>query len=141
MQNMESKPMKKFMILLCAAFLVSACYKPYSTSIDLGVNNTRIDIPWSDAQATFNFTFPVYSAGAWSAEIVAGGDWLSLSDNSGTGTGYIKCTSRPNTAGVPRAVKMLVSGSGKEIPVYIVVSSQEVSAADLEDAELNQYLI
>ena len=133
--------MKRIIPIILAAFMAFGCYKPYETSIELGVNNTRVNIPWSDAQSSFTFTFPVYSSGKWEAEIVAGGDWLTISDASGTGTGYIVCTSQANVAGVPRAVLMEVRGSSKTIPVYIVISSSDRAAADLDDADLVNYLI
>ena len=40
-----------------------------------------------------------------------------------------------------RAVKMEVAGSGKVIPVYFVVSSSSITAADLADADLDNYLL
>ena len=138
---MEIKDMKRIAALLLVALVAFGCYKPYETSIELGVNNTRINIPWADAQSSFTFTFPVYSSGSWEAEIVAGGDWLTISNASGTGTGYIVCTSQANTSGVPRAVIMEVRGSSKTIPVYIVISSSDLAAADLDDADLVNYLI
>lgn len=138
---MENKKMKRIIILIFASCLALCCNKPFQTSIDLGVNDTRINIPWSSAQSSFDFTFPVYSSGSWTAEIVAGGDWLSISGASGSGTGYIYCTSHPNLTGVPRAVIMEVKGGGKVIPVYIVISSQDLAASELEDADLDNYLI
>ncbi|MBP5374195.1 MAG: BACON domain-containing protein [Bacteroidales bacterium] len=133
--------MKRIILFVLASCLVLGCSRPFSTSIDLGVNNTRINIPWADAQRSFDFTFPVYSSGSWDAQIVAGGDWLRISGASGTGTGYIHCTSQPNLSGVPRAVIMEVRGQGKIIPVYIVISSADLAATELEDADLDNYLI
>lgn len=134
--------MRKYIAIFILALATAvSCQKPWSTSITLGVNNTRINIPWKQAQEQLDFTFPVYSNGEWSAQIVAGGDWLTISDNNGTGTGYIKCSSAPNTTGTVRAVLMEVKGSGKTIPVYFVISSQVLSAADLDDADLDNYLM
>ena len=133
--------MKRIIVLLFVACMAFGCYKPYETTIELGVNNTRVNIPWADAQSAFNFTFPVYSSGSWEAEIVAGGDWLTISNASGTGTGYIYCTSQANVSGVPRAVIMEVRGASKTIPVYIVISSSDLAAAELDDADLANYLI
>ena len=133
--------MKRILMILCALCAIVSCDKTFETSIDLGVNDTRINIPWANAQNTLEFSFPVYSNGSWSAELVAGGDWLRISDASGEGSGCIHCTSTPNLTGVPRAVKMEVTGSGKTIPVFFVISSQDVAASDLEDADLVNYLI
>lgn len=133
--------MKKLIFVILAVCGLLSCSKTFKSSVDLGVNNTRINIPWANAQETFEFTFPVYSNGSWEADIVAGGDWLRIEENSGNGNGCIYCTSQPNVAGVPRAVRMEISGSGKTIPVYFVISSADISAAELEDADLDNYLI
>ena len=139
---MENNDMKRLFLYITAALLcLCSCNKEWTSAVDLGVNNTRINISWSQAQEQFDFIFPVYSTGEWTAEIVAGGDWLTISDNSGKGTGYIKCSCQPNTVDRLRAVKMEVAGSGKVIPVYFVVSSSSITAADLADADLDNYLL
>lgn len=134
--------MKRYILFAAISLLCfCGCQKKWTSTVDLGVNNTRIDISWSQAQEQFDFVFPVYSTGAWTAEIVAGGDWLTLDRNSGTGTGYIHCSCLPNTINQVRAVKMEVSGSGKTITVYFVVSSSSLAASDLADADLDNYLL
>ncbi len=134
--------MKRFFLFAVTALLcLSGCQKAWKSTIDLGVNDRRINITWSQAQEQFEFVFPVYSTGDWKAEIVAGGDWLTISGNSGSGTGYIHCTCLPNTLDKVRSIRMDVSGSGKVIPVYFVVSSSSLSAADLPDADLDNYLL
>ncbi|MBO4446594.1 MAG: BACON domain-containing protein [Bacteroidales bacterium] len=133
--------MKHYIAIISAILVLCSCQKPFESTIDLAVNDTRVNISWAQAQDRLEFTFPVYSTGSWTANIVAGGDWLTIDRNSGTGRQYIHCTAQPNTVNIVRAVRMEVSNGKKTIPVYFVVSSSELSAADLEDAELDRYLI
>ena len=133
--------MKKYLALFAALLALSACYKPYESTIELAVNDTRINLTWAQAQDKLEFVIPVYAKGSWTIGIVAGGDWLSLDRNGGTGTGYVHCIARPNTLDVPRAVRLEVSNGKKTIPIYVVTSTAEQAAADLDDAELDRYLI
>jgi len=135
--------MKK--ILLAAVFALAAlysCSKPFESSIELGVNDTRIHIKYSDIkEKAMEFVIPVYSTGSWTCKIVAGGDWLSLDRKEGEGRGYIHCFAAPNTLDIVRAVRIEISNGNKTIPVYVVVSSSTLSAADIPDADLDNYLI
>lgn len=133
--------MKKYLAIFAALLAFSSCYKPYQSTIDLAVNDTRINLTWAQAQDQLEFVIPVYSTGSWTVGIVAGGDWLSIDRSSGKGLEYIHCIARPNTLDVPRAVRIEISNGKKTIPVYVVTSSEQRSAADLEDAELDRYLI
>ena len=133
--------MKKYLALFAAMLALSACYKPYESTIDLAVNDTRINLTWAQAQDQLEFVIPVYSTGSWSIGIVAGGDWLSIDRKGGSGREYVHCVARPNTLDVPRAVRLEVSNGKKTIPVYVVTSTADQAAADLDDAELDRYLI
>ncbi|MBQ7268402.1 MAG: BACON domain-containing protein [Bacteroidales bacterium] len=134
--------MKKYIALIAALFALVSCYKPYVSKVDLGVNDTRVNITWTQVkEQPLDFVFPVYSTGAWTARIVAGGDWLTIDRTSGEGNQYIKCNAQTNTLDIVRAVRMEVSNGKKTIPVYFVVSSSTLSAADIADAELDNYLI
>ncbi|MBR1632673.1 MAG: BACON domain-containing protein [Bacteroidales bacterium] len=135
--------MKRYLcILICfaAAILVGSCQKGWETEIELGVNNTRINIPWAKAQDTYDFVFPVYSNRSWTIKQVAGGDWLTIGKSKGEGREYIPMQTMPNILSTPRAVRVEVSAGKKTIPVYIVISSEALAATEIEDALLDSYL-
>lgn len=136
--------MKRTVILaiLAVAALFAGCSKQqFRSPVEFGVNDTRINIPWAQAQEDLEFTIPVYSTGKWTSEIVAGGEWLTIDRNSGNGTEYIHCMALANLSGVPRAVKVEISNGKKTIPIYVVTSSAELAAVDLADADLDNYLL
>lgn len=133
--------MKKYLAIFAALLAFSSCYKPFESTIDLAVNDTRINLTWAQAQDLLEFVIPVYSTGSWKVGIVAGGDWLEIDRSAGKGREYIHCKASPNTLDIPRAVRLEVSNGKKTIPVYVVTSSEQQAAADLEDAELDRYLI
>lgn len=134
--------MKRYLVLLSfiALAMLSGCQKKWETEIELGVNNTRINIPWANAQDNYDFTFPVYSNGDWTIRHAEGGDWLSLGMESGSGTKYVPVHTLPNILTNPRVVRVEVKGSGKTIQVYFVISSETVKAEDIDDALLDSYL-
>lgn len=134
--------MKKTIALIAALFALVSCYKPYVSKVDLAVNDTRYNITWAQVkEAPLDFFFPVYSTGSWTVRIVAGGDWLTLDRTSGQNNQYIQCQAQTNTLDIVRAVRVEVSNGSKTIPVYFVVSSSTLNAADIQDAELDKYLI
>ena len=134
--------MKKTIALIAALFALVSCYKPFVSKVDLGVNDTRYNITWAQVKdSPLDFYFPVYSTGSWTVRIVAGGDWLTLDRTSGERNQYIKCQAQTNTLDIVRAVRVEVSNGSKTIPVYFVVSSSTLNAADIQDAELDKYLI
>lgn len=129
-------------LIVASAALMAACSKSqFKSSIELGVNDTRINIPWSQAKEDLEFTIPVYSNGSWTSSIVAGGEWLSIDRTTGKGTGYIHCKALANMSGYPRAVRLEISNGKKNLPVYVVSSSETLAAADLDDADLDNYLL
>lgn len=135
--------MKKIYFAIFMAFfalMLSACNEKFISEVELGVNDTRINISWKQAQNQFDFVYPIYSTSTWTIDIVAGADWLSIDRNSGSGTQYVNCTATANTTDRPRVVKLEIKGAGKTIYTYVVTSSQDISAADLDDADLHNYL-
>jgi hypothetical protein len=135
--------MKKIYFVIFIAFsasMLSACTEKFISEIELAVNDTRINISWRQAQNQLDFVYPIYSTGTWTIDIVAGGDWLSIDRNSGSGTQYVNCTATANTTDRPRVVKLEIKGAGKTIYTYVVTSSQDISAADLDNADLHNYL-
>lgn len=135
--------MKKIFISLifAAMTLLCGCSGKYESTIDLAVNNSRINISWSQAQEDLDFVMPVYAKGSWTIRVVAGGEWLTLDREKGEGNQYVGCKASANATGVPRAVRLEVSNSHKTIPVYVVTSSSVLSAANLADADLDNYLM
>lgn len=140
---MRSYSMKKLIFAFVFALAaICSCSKPFESSIELGVNDTRIHIKYADIKdKPMEFVIPVYSTGSWNCRIVAGGDWLSIDRSSGKGREYIHCFAAPNTLDTVRAVRIEISNGNKTIPVYVIVSSSSLSAADIPDADLDNYLI
>lgn len=135
--------MRKYITILLLALsaqLLTGCYKTFVSSVDLGVNDKRINITWAQAQSQLDFTYPVYSTTDWTIRIIAGGDWLTLDRDGGSGRQYVHCTASANTTGRPRAVKLEIAGAGKTIITYIVTSSADIKSSDLDDADLDNYL-
>lgn len=130
-----------FLLIASAALLAGCSKSQFKTSIELGVNDTRINIPWAQAKEDLEFSIAVYSNGNWTSSVVAGGEWLTISQTSGKGTGYIHCTALANLSGTPRAVRVEITNGNKTIPVYVVTSSETLAAADLDDADLDNYLL
>ena len=135
--------MKKLIgiIAIAALALFAGCQEKFETSIELGVNNTRVNIPWSKIeQGSYSFTFPIYSNGDWTIKVVEGGEWLTLGQSKGHGTEYVPMEAATNILANPRAVKVEVKGGKKTIHVYFVEASETVKPEDIEDALLDAYL-
>ena len=130
--------LNKVMAALAAAALVivtfQGCRKTWQSSIELGVDYTRLNIPKTDAGT---FTFPVYSGQVWTLEMTRGDDWLVPDITSSEGFGYVHFSYSANGGENARVASFLLrSESGKEITVYVVHSGMTQSASDLSDMDL-----
>ena len=137
--------MRKSILTIIAAIATvlaaRSCSDVFSSSIELGVNDTRINIPWSQSQSDLEFVIPVYSTGSWKCRIAAGGEWLTLDRSGGSGRGYIHCNAVANLTDIPRVVCVEIYNDNLRIPVYVVSSCSTYAASDLDDADLDNYLI
>jgi len=135
--------MKKYICIIALFVMAFAtgCQEKFETSIELGVNNTRVNIPWSKVESgSYSFVFPVYSNGDWTIRQVEGGEWLTIGQSKGHGTEYVSMEAAMNILANPRVIKVEVKGGKKTIPVYFVIASETVKPEDIEDALLDAYL-
>lgn len=115
--------MRKVILLIAALLpLLAACHKPYETSIDLGVNNERIDLPSFEEGHCF---ITVFSNGSWNIEIAPAVDWARLDRASGEGIGYVRFDYDENLSGDERSATVLVTGQGKSCEITVNQPKEE----------------
>lgn len=125
--------MKKLYILflaLASLFAASSCEKPFTTSIDLGVNTLRVNLPVD----TEEFWFSVYSDGEWTVTTADADGWLSTDTAGGSGNGTVHFTCPANEDESARVTSFNVSGgsAGKSITVHVVQAGTAEKASDVE---------
>ena len=108
--------MRKWILLIVAVLAFSACNKPYTTNIALGVNNETIQLPSFEEGHCF---ITVFSSGSWTIRIEEGSDWARLGQTSGSGIDYVRFDYDENFSGVERVAVVLVEGSGKQCRIEI----------------------
>lgn len=108
--------MRKWIILIASLLVLSACQKPYTTQVTLGVNNETIQLPSFEEGHCF---ITVFSTGSWTIRLTEGSDWASLGQNGGNGIAYVRLDYVENFSGAERLAKVLVEGSGKQCSIEI----------------------
>ena len=110
--------MKRVIVLMLSALLaVASCQKPFETSIALGVNNERIQLPSFEQGHCF---ITVYSNSSWNIRVEAEGEWATLGQQSGTGIGYVRLDYTENLSASPREATVVVEGSGKRCEILVI---------------------
>ena len=130
---MDSKFISKILLALMPVFLLSACEKKWETSIDLGVNSTRINVA---SQLEGDLIIPVYSNMAWAATVSQGSDWLVLDSAVGHGHGYLDVHYGMNETDPARIGKIRIVAGEKAITVHVVQSGMAREASSVSDLEL-----
>lgn len=108
--------MRKIIAILAAALCLAACQKPYTTKIDLGVNQEEIVLPTALDGHCF---ITVYSNSSWTISVTEGADWARLGVSSGQGIGYVRLDFTENLGSEERKAKVKVSGSGKTCEILV----------------------
>ena len=109
--------MKKLMICVLAMLLsLSACQKPYTTTIDLGVNHEEIILPSSQAGHCF---ITVFSNGSWTIKVSAEEAWVRLDRSGGEGIAYPRLDYDENLGTEQRLATVVVEGQGKKCEIKI----------------------
>lgn len=110
--------MRKWMIICLAVVLsaVTACQKPYTTQIDLGVSNERIDLPSAEKGHCF---ITVFSSGSWTISIEPQAGWATLDRKGGDGIGYVRLDFTENYDAEDRSATVVVKGSGKQCQIVV----------------------
>ena len=130
---MKSKILYKVLLvafLICTAL---SCTKTWDTSIELGVNSTRINL---SSQLEGDFVIPVYTNTLWTASVTAGESWLTLDNASGNGRGFMDVHYATNNDNPARIGKILISAGEKSVTVNIVQSGMARQASSVSDLEL-----
>ena len=114
--------MRRMIVLALTALLAaSACQKPFETSIELGVNNEKIQLPSFEEGHCF---ITVFSNAAWTIRLDSGEDWASLGQRSGTGIDYVRFDYSENLSAAPREATVVVEGSGKRCEILVTQPSE-----------------
>lgn len=123
---------KLYIMFLALASLLAAssCEKPFTTSIDLGVNTLRVNLP----AAAQEFWFSVYSDGAWTVSMSAEDSWLATDTAGGSGNGTVHFTGSENVDEAARVARFDISGGskGRSITVHVVQAGTSEKASDVE---------
>lgn len=123
-----------YIAFAAVALLAASCQEKWTSSNELGVNETRLNINSTDEGS---FVFPVYSGTSWTLSILQGEDWLVPQAFSGQGSGYIDFVYTYNSQMNARVAKFLLKAStGKEITVYVVQNGMMQKASSLSDLEI-----
>lgn len=104
--------MRYFLFILLAG-LLSACSSDEdanaaATAAKLEVSKNEVKLSNVDGSFTVNVT----ATSEWTAEVTSTGDWLSVSKNSGEGSGDLRLFFTKNTEGAKRTGTIKVSMSG-----------------------------
>lgn len=130
---MENNDMKKINFILAVLTFILAftsCEKRWVSEVDLGVFSTRINC---ENQLAEDFTITVFSNQSWSAQVIAGTDWLTISDGTGNELGFIHTNHGEHFEDYARIGKIKISASNKEIIVNIVQAGNKEKASDVPD--------
>lgn len=112
-----------------------ACEEKWESQIELGVNDTRLNI--TQYLDPGYFILPVYSNRRWQLEIVVGAEWLTADCTSGQGTQYVRFDYDANNAEEARVAELMLTG-GRQIKVFVVQSGSSQAADDIDDVELTK---
>ncbi len=109
--------MKKLMICVLAMLLsLSACQKPYVTTIELGVNHEEIVLPSPEKGHCF---ITVYSNSSWTIKISPAVNWARLDRSGGEGIAYPRFDYDENLETTERVATVVVEGQGKKCEIKI----------------------
>lgn len=125
--------MKKILmtvVAVVAMFALSGCEKKWESSIELAVFSTRLNC---EDQLMQDFTITVMSNTDWNAEVSLGNDWLSITETSGSGLGFIHAHNDDHFGDEARKGKIRIWTSGKEVTINVVQAGNKEKAADVPD--------
>ena len=109
--------MRKTIIYLIAAVLISACVKPYEKVYDLELDSYSYDLSYTARE----FPVYVYCSTAWTAAFEPSQEWISIVDGTekGEGVGVVKVSVQDNDEAVRTATLVITNASGKSKSIEI----------------------
>lgn len=120
-------------IMLCMIFLMlmaTGCKEDSAFTYDLGLDTDRILIESIDEG---EFILTVYSGTTWALSVTKGSDWLSASQDSGDGVGYVRFTYGASLQTGARIAEIEVKAStDRKMNVLVIQAGSEEKAADVE---------
>ena len=112
--------MRKTIIYLIAAVLISACVKPYEKVYDLELDSYKYDLNYTARE----FPVYVYCSTAWSAAFEQEHEWISIKEGTekGEGVGLVKISVQDNDDASRTATLVITNASGSSKSVVITQS-------------------
>jgi hypothetical protein len=128
---MNSRIMKKYIVILMSLLVLGACQKEWKYSKDISVNSTRLNIT---SVLEGEFYLPVFSNTSWTVSVSKGGDWLHAQSSSGEGFGQVLFHYASNQSTEARVAEVrLTASTGTVVTVYVVQAGSEQAATDIDD--------
>ena len=124
--------MRKTIIYLIAAVLISACVKPYEKVYDLELDSYSYDLAYTARE----FPVYVYCSSSWTASFESPQEWISIVDGTdkGDGVGVIKISVQDNDD-APRTATLVItnaSGTSKSLVITQKYNSDRFEITDYE---------
>ena len=124
--------MRKTIIYLIAAVLISACVKPYEKVYDLELDSYSYELTYTARE----FPVYVYCSTAWTAAFEPSQEWISIIDGTekGEGIGVIKLSVQDNDEAVRTATLVITNayGTSKSIEITQKYNSDRFEITDYE---------